>query len=221
MHSGPVRLSPQLLHNITSDNPNAPAHEVSLRPSPFGSGKPAIPTARSVTIARVASPISTDRAYQPLFLRALQDYFKDTTRLVKQGDVITVAINTDEVLWQTGDSGDEAGDGVDMGLKYKFVFLVVSGNTSAYHHTGRSADAADELVFFVVTNIEHHVIASNGDAAMAASDVYLGAAVGELGCWVDPSVTRMIQTGVEHSRVPDMARYLNLREGNASCMDEA
>ena len=120
-----MRLSPQLLHNITSSGPNTAAHEVSLRPSPFGSGKPAIPTARSVTIARVASPISTDRAYQPLFLRALQDYFKDTTRLVKQGDVITVAINTDEVLWQAGDGADDAGEGVDAESKYKFVFLVV------------------------------------------------------------------------------------------------
>ena len=70
-----------------------------------------------------------------------------------------------------------------------------------------------------MTNIEHHVVASNGDAALAASDVYLGAAVGELGCWVDPSVTRMIQTGVEHARVPDMARYLNLRKGADSCVD--
>ena len=129
-----MRLSPQLLHNITSSGPNTAAHEVSLRPSPFGSGKPAIPTARSVTIARVASPISTDRAYQPLFLRALQDYFKDTTRLVKQGDVITVAINTDEVLWQAGDGADDAGEGVDAESKYKFVFLVVSvGNGFAYH----------------------------------------------------------------------------------------
>ncbi|EPS97368.1 hypothetical protein FOMPIDRAFT_79362 [Fomitopsis schrenkii] len=196
--SGPVRLAPHLLHNITAGGPSSPTREVSLRPSPFGSGKPSIPTARSMTIARVASPISTDRAYQPLFLRALQDYFKDTTRLVKQGDIISVAINTDDVLWQAGEGADDAGDGVDEESKYK------------------SASAADELVFFVVTNIEHHVIASNGDAAMAASDVYLGAAVGELGCWVDPSVTRMIQTGVEHARVPDMARYLNLH-GSVPC----
>lgn len=98
---------------------------MSLRPSPFGSGKPSIPTARSMTIARVASPISTDRAYQPLFLRALQDYFKDTTRLVKQGDIISVAINTDDVLWQAGEGADDAGDGVDEESKYKFVFLVV------------------------------------------------------------------------------------------------
>ncbi|KAH9830946.1 AAA-domain-containing protein [Rhodofomes roseus] len=195
--SGPVRLSPQLLHNITSGT--APtSHEVCLRPSPFGSQKPSIPTARSVTIARVASPISTDRAYQPLFLRALQDYFKDTTRLVKQGDIITVKINTDEVLWQTDvDPKDEALSGEnEAALEYKFM---------------NAADAADELAFFTVTNIEHHVVSSNGDASMPASDVYLGSAVGELGCWVDPSVTRMIQTGVEHARVPDMARYLNIQ----------
>ena len=137
MHSGPIRMAPQLLHNITSGSPSPSAHGVSLRPSPFGSGKPAIPTARSVTIARVASPISTDRAYQPLFLRALQDHFKDTTRLVKQGDVVTVAINTDEVLWQTGDGADEAGDGADPTSRYMFVLLVAREGIYIYLFCGQ------------------------------------------------------------------------------------
>lgn len=66
--------------------------------------------AKTVTIARVASAFSTDRAYQPLFLQALQDYFKRTTRLVKQGDVITVGISTDELLGYSivaSEEGDE------------------------------------------------------------------------------------------------------------------
>jgi peroxin-6 len=52
-----------------------PEGHVLLGASPFGSRQPAIPTARSVTVARVASPISTDRTYQPLFLRSLKNYF--------------------------------------------------------------------------------------------------------------------------------------------------
>lgn len=43
----------------------------------------------------------------------------------------------------------------------------------------------------------------------------MGSTVGELGCWVDPSVTRLIQTGLEHSRVPDVGTYLEL--GNVPC----
>jgi hypothetical protein len=38
----------------------------------------------------------------------------------------------------------------------------------------------------------------------------VGSTVGELGCWVDPSVTRLIQTGLEHSRVPDVGAYVKL-----------
>jgi hypothetical protein len=34
-------------------------------------------------------------AYQSLFLRGLKDYFGILRRLVKQGDIIPVAINTD------------------------------------------------------------------------------------------------------------------------------
>ena len=103
-------VSPQLLFNIDPENRSASRLELSLRPSPFGSRRPTIPVAKTVTIARVASAFSTDRAYQPLFLQALQDYFKRTTRLVKQGDVITVGISTDELLGYSivaSEEGDE------------------------------------------------------------------------------------------------------------------
>ncbi len=87
--------------------------EISIRPSPFGSQRPTIPTATTVNIARVASAFSTDKTYQPLFLQALQGYFKDTTRLVKQGDIIAVGINTDDLLRHHGASEDEDADEQD------------------------------------------------------------------------------------------------------------
>lgn len=46
-------------------------------------------------MARVASPISTDRTYQPLFLRSLKTYFK-TKHLAKQGDLIALSLDTDD-----------------------------------------------------------------------------------------------------------------------------
>lgn len=36
--------------------------------------------------------------------------------------------------------------------------------------------------------------------------------MGELGCWVDSKVTQIMQTGLEHSRVPDVLGYLGIRE---------
>ncbi len=107
-------MSPQLLYNIYPQGAYERKPEVSLRPSPFGPRRPTIPTAKIVTIARVASAFSTDRAYQPLFLQALQTYFKRTTRLVKQGDVIAVGINTDALLRQASDHDDDTMEEIDL-----------------------------------------------------------------------------------------------------------
>lgn len=65
----------------------------------------------------------------------------------------------------------------------------------------------NEVVFFKITNVEYDVV-PNGNHA--TQDLYTGSTLGELGCWVDSSVTRVVQTGVEHSRVPDVKAYLNL-----------
>ena len=61
-------------------------------------------------------------------------------------------------------------------------------------------------MYFIVTNVEHSVPSRLGESS--SLDMYVGATVGELGCWVDTTVTRMVQTGIEHSRVPTMAQYL-------------
>ena len=60
----------------------------------------------------------------------------------------------------------------------------------------------------MITNIEHSIIHNQADTSSV--DTYVGCTVGELGCWVDPMVTRILQTGVEHSRVPDVAPYVDI-----------
>lgn len=68
------------------------------------------------------------------------------------------------------------------------------------------------VVFFKITNIEHDVASIDIDESQGtASDGYFAATMGELGCWVDSKVTQIMQTGVEHSRVPDVSDYLNIR----------
>lgn len=37
-----------------------------------------------------------DRTYQPLFLRSLKTYF-ESKRLIKQGDLIAISLDTDDV----------------------------------------------------------------------------------------------------------------------------
>lgn len=48
-----------------------------------------------MTVARVASPYSNDRTYQPFFLHALKDYFEGQKRLVKKGDLIAVGLHAE------------------------------------------------------------------------------------------------------------------------------
>lgn len=114
--------SPLLLHNILSDGrefgPQGPS-SIYIRPSPFGSANPPIPVARSVTIARVASPNSINRQYQSLFLHSLRRYFDARKRLVKQNDIIAVSIDIDSSRWLEG-IDDDSDHLVDL-TDFKFV----------------------------------------------------------------------------------------------------
>lgn len=69
--------------------------EVILQPSPFGVLKPAVPTAQSVTISRIASPLSVDKTFEQACLEGLRRYLQVRSRLLKKGDMIAVAIDTD------------------------------------------------------------------------------------------------------------------------------
>ncbi|KAF7311671.1 AAA domain-containing protein [Mycena kentingensis (nom. inval.)] len=158
-----VLMDPILLHNTC----RGASPSLILHPTPFGSGPPAIPTAKSVTIARVASPVSTNRIYQNAFLYALRTHFTSSKRLVKQGDLVAVGVNADN---QDDDEPEQS-----------------------------PSQHADEIVYFLVTNIEHDVV--------AVHDSYLDVTGGELGCWIDPKATRLVQSGLEHYRVPRTRKY--------------
>lgn len=87
-------LSPTLFHNICPSG----CGQILVRVSPYGTRDPGIPTARSVALARVASPFSIHRRYEPLFIDALREYFGSAKRLVKGGDIIPLQINIDRSL---------------------------------------------------------------------------------------------------------------------------
>ncbi|ETW85568.1 AAA ATPase [Heterobasidion irregulare TC 32-1] len=80
--------------------------------------------------------------------------------------------------------------------------LVKRGDLLALQSRPTPTNSSHQAVFFVVTNIDHDTLADNGND-LPGSNIHKGSVVGELGCWVDPLVTRMIQSGVEHLRVPN------------------
>lgn len=64
-------------------------------------------------------------------------------------------------------------------------------------------DAPNELVYFKITNIEHSIPAD------VSLDAFCGSQLGEWGCWVDHSQTRIVQTGIEQSRIPFLQSVKN------------
>lgn len=113
---GFVAGSPLLMHNTLADEAEAfsqtpPA--IHIRPSPFGSSNPAIPTARSITVARIASPISINRQYQQLCIDALKAYFDSGKKLMKQGDLVALPIDTD--LSRRATAADDSHEEEDVG----------------------------------------------------------------------------------------------------------
>ncbi|TCD67646.1 peroxisomal assembly protein [Steccherinum ochraceum] len=188
---GQVLVSPTFLHNITKGVFNPPVSSTSrlaFRSSPFGSKKPTLPTAQRITVARIASAASVDRANESAFLRALRTYFHSSTRLVKEGDIIALPIDTNEKHSVSSGEAEE-----EESVPIKLPGIIGSSN---------------EVVYFSVTNIEHDVLPVSGE--ILSTDTYVGSTVGELGCWVDSTITRIVQTGVEHSFIPRCAGYLGV-----------
>ena len=67
----------------------------------------------------------------------------------------------------------------------------------------------NEILFFKVTKVECDPIPQTNNWIQ---DLCEGSTstLGELGCWVDPDVTRILHMGTEHSRLPIMGSYIQL-----------
>ncbi|KAH9977248.1 P-loop containing nucleoside triphosphate hydrolase protein [Lactifluus volemus] len=197
-HSGLVKASPILLHNIDPEIRASPTR-LFLQAAPDGIRSRNLPTAKAVTIARVASRLSTNRGYQPLVLQGLKSFFDGKKRLVKQGDLLAVKVDLNQLQYlQASSTGEDA------------------ETTSPRVPEKQSTDpsGAEKIVYFIVTNVDCDAPSTNN--ALNPSGVHLGLSSGELGCWVDSAVTRVTQTGFEHARIPDAWTFLSPRRTLAS-----
>ena len=206
--------SPVLLHNLNVDVSTAEPSHVMLLSTPFGSRSPPIPVAKVVTIARIASPHSIDRKFQPLFLRALKSHFDHERRLLKKGDILAIPINIDRLGLNQELPSENAGQNEtteahdNLDLKYVYLPTIYTSSNMQRHSLPLSPDTPTHAVYFKVTNLEYDVVDTTSDKAPA--DAYVAATMGELGCWMDPKTTKMVQVGIEHSRVPDSVDFFGL-----------
>jgi hypothetical protein len=84
-----------------------------------------------VTIARVASRLSTNRVYQPLLLQGLKDFFDGKKRLVKQGDLLAVKVDLNQLQYlQASSSGDGAETALWASESGWFLISESSGHVS-------------------------------------------------------------------------------------------
>ncbi|KAF8652744.1 hypothetical protein AX16_004241 [Volvariella volvacea WC 439] len=127
---GTVFASPVLIHNIWGTSPHSSAgnFNIALAAGPFKSHDPAIPTANSIVIARIASPLTTARKYADACFSALKTYLHNSVCLIKQGDIISIPLNTDEV---------------------RFTASEEYGETTSPYRT--------EVAYFLVTNVDCEV----------------------------------------------------------------
>jgi peroxin-6 len=148
--------------------------------------------------------------YQPLILQGLKNFFDGKKRLVKQGDLLAVKVDLNQLQYlQASSSGD--GVGADTGAVGVGERLVLCLNPQVHvSRTTREStypSTAEKDIYFTVTNIECDPPSMN--RALNPSDVHFGLSAGELGCWVDSAVTRLTQTGLEHARIPDVSGFLS------------
>ncbi|KAF8979816.1 peroxisomal assembly protein [Entomortierella lignicola] len=121
--------------------------------------------ARAVTVARVASPQTVDKALQTACLEALKEWFEEYERVVCEGDVIGVEIDEEAAKLIPKQLNPADASDIDIRLPLAPSDLKTT-------------------IYFKLTHLE--------DASKPNKHTQL----------VDPSVTKMIQSGLEHSRVP-------------------
>ncbi|KWU43793.1 AAA-domain-containing protein [Rhodotorula sp. JG-1b] len=108
-------------------------------------------------------------------------------RKVVKGDVIAVGIAEDKIRF-VRDVKDDAPPEEEIELP-------------------QASEHPTAVVYFVVTAL---ALDSSSATQAATGDVELDAEIEEglLGCYVDPQVTKLVQTGVERARIPNVAGWL-------------
>lgn len=188
--------------------------EISIQPCPFGQRTPPIPTAQSITVARVASPVTMQRKYQQILLRALRKYFDGKRRLLKKGDLIAVPVDvSNATIFEDrldGADGRAKQESLDEIIDLS-VFPCTFGSTcSSLYRAAPEYGSPNAVAYFRVVNVEHNIARSSQESS--EPDSHFAALMGELGCWMDPSSTRLVQTGVENAFVPDVDSFLDISE---------
>lgn len=140
------------------------------------------PVARELTLLRISSPLSTERALQTGIFTALKRHFEIKRRVLQQGDIIALRIDKEfsRMLSQPVSAPDVEHEAEEL------FSLVVDPKSSAIDNLG--------IAWFQVGQV------SGPEAVGKPYDTSRGD-WGEVAC-IEPTVTRMRQAGSDASKVP-------------------
>lgn len=172
-----VRLTPLLTNIQDNERIAVKRTKISTSASP--------PVAKELTIVRISTPLSTERALQTGIFTALKQYFEKKRRILRQGDLIALRIDTraSRMLAQPSSVSD--------------VEPEVEELLSHPLGPGSSTTIDVDIAWFRVGQ----VTTSEPDIAFGTipAGVWGGAAC------IEPTITRMRQAGTEPSRIPSLA----------------
>ncbi len=193
-----IYLSPILLANIGTPNyvKISPLSAVaqnrvqvfSMNATPSSSNSMSPPVAKEVTLLRISSAITTDRALQQNLLAGLKHYFEVKRRVVKNGDMIAIAIDT-----HLGRVLHSAGSSADPDFETEQLLMDSTDERRPRSSTPRMSTVTDVAWFKL-----DKVVASQPGASQDLEDAesWGGVAI------IDPASTRMVQAGTQQGRIP-------------------
>jgi len=176
---------------------------------------PLIPLAESVDLALVASPITTDRAYEAQCTRALQAHLADHPRLLHEGDVLAVAVQGGQARFHQVDAERAAS-----------LSESAHAAAAAADLPGLAPTYLRHAIFYCVTALAPELVEPEAlqeplSALPALRAWYMqlvanGADAGA-GAWVDAAHTRIVQSGTVQRRVADVHAWLDLASDAPAC----
>jgi len=140
------------------------------------------PVAKELTILRISSPLSTERALQTGIFTALKQYFESKRRILHQGDIIALQIDTGASrLLAPAISAPDVEHGTEE---------MLSLNLDSDSFAANNIDTAWFRVGQVTTS------ETDSTSQSTPADIWGGATC------IEPTVTRMRQAGSEESKIP-------------------
>lgn len=179
----PILIPPNRYRSLFPHPKIGPA-EVTISPTPFGARTPTLPTAKTITLARLATTESVDKRYERSWLKGLRSHFGKTSsedgRLVRRGDVLAIPIWQDRPMSSEENISDEE-EGSDDEM-------------------GRGKIPATAIAYFQITSLSFDPLVALEDDFRSSLSSKVRA--GELGVWTDVGGdTRMVLTGLERGRI--------------------